>query len=118
MKDLRRTTHDPEFSLGAAAETAVLSNACIVCIHSYSAGGARLELGDAGYPPASSNLACESFLITEDGESPDVVDDDHVARIVLRGAIQVAGVVGVGNDVAVVGAVIHAFGQGIACLLY
>src|SRR5665213_4626200 len=108
MQDFWLSIHGPELALRSATEAAVFSNARIVGIHSDAAWRSCLELGEAAKPPTAENLGRKRVLGAKERKRPDVVDDHHVPRVVLRRSVEVAGVVGVGNDVTVVGAVIHA----------
>src|SRR5262249_50418671 len=105
--------NDPVLAIDAASPVDVLSHTGVVACAGYSAGQSGLELGNAADLPASEGFAREIALPAEEGQIVEIEDLHHVPRIELRGSPKVVRVVGVGDHVALVRAVIHALRERI-----
>src|SRR5580704_16944508 len=111
LQDLRTSVHDPELPLrgiGTATEAADLANAGIVVTSSDAARLSCLELRTTTELPATNKLSSERVLIAIERQGVEVIDDCHVASVVLRWAPQVSRVVSVRNDVTIVRTIVHA----------
>ena len=111
LEDLRSSIHDPELSLGGirtATEAANLANASVIIVRSDAARLPCLELRTATELPAANQLSSDRVLIAKERKGVEVIDDRHIASVVLRRAPEVGHVVGVRNDVAIVRTVVQA----------
>ena len=99
--------------LTAVGHAAVLADARIVVAGRNRTRGAGLELRNAAKLPAAKHLACGAVLVFHERQLVDVVDDHDVANIEIRLSPQVMGIVCVGDDVALGGAIVHALGEGV-----
>src|SRR5579872_1941023 len=112
-QDLRRAVPHPVLARIAATEAANLPDAGVIVAAADATWRPRLELRSTANLPASQKLAGEVVVGAEKRQRVDIVDHYDVTRVELRGPPQVARVVAVGNDVAVIRAAIHALRQGV-----
>src|SRR5215469_5060145 len=111
LEDLRSSVHDPELALGGvgtATETADLANARVIVVGSDAAGLACLKLRTTTKLPATNELSSYGALVPEERQGIEVIDDCHIASVVLRGTPEVRRVISVGHDVAIIRTVVHA----------
>src|SRR5262249_6923898 len=104
-----RSVEIPELALRAATEAAVFADARKVVVGADSARRSRLELRCAGNRPSTDRL-----ILLHERNGVDVVHDYDVTAIVFRRSPQIAGVVSIRYDIAVIGSVIHALGERVA----
>src|SRR6185437_5565117 len=108
FQQLWMPVHGVELALAAAAKASDLANAGQVIACSDSARGAALELSVPAQLPAAEKLTGKRVLVPEERQCVLVVDHEYVAGIVLRRTPQPGQVIGIGHDVAIVGAVVRA----------
>src|SRR5579863_8512678 len=83
LKDLRRSVLYPELPLRATPEASDLANTCVIVAGSDAAGLAGLEQCATTQLPAADELSGDGAPIAEEGQRVEVIDDHHVARVVL-----------------------------------
>ncbi len=110
---MRRSAEIPELAFGTAAEAAEFTDAGEIVVGADAARRTRLELRGAGDLPTAQQLLSHVALPFEEGQIVDVVHNRDVPRVIFRRSPQVARVVGVGDDVAVVRPTVHALGVGV-----
>src|SRR6185369_4695599 len=96
---------DPELAQ-SARKAAILSDTNVIGIPANVGGQSGLQLNQTADLPAAKDLSGD-VLPAEEGQLVQKIRDKDVAVIELGRTPEIVGVVGVGDDVALVGTVVH-----------
>src|SRR5262249_25816813 len=95
-------------AIDAAAVIGIQPDAGVIGAAGDAARIPGLKLRDAAKLPSAEHFSNEVGLAPEEWELVEVIRNEHVARIELGGPVQIVGVVGVGDYVALVGSIVRA----------
>ena len=102
---------DPILAVHTAPKVCVLADAGGVITAGNAARQASLKLSEAADLPAAEHLPGEIGLAVKEGQLIEVVDHYDMPGVELRRSPQIVRVVGIRDDIPLVGAIIHAFGK-------
>src|SRR5580658_8814856 len=113
--DVRRSTENPELTLGTASEAAEIgrADACEIVVGSDAARLSRLKLNRSAKAPSAQQFSGQTRVILEERQIVQIVNDHDVPYVEFGRPPEITRIVSIRDNVAVIRAVVAALRKSV-----